>query len=86
MVLISTFLITNGVDHFFIFFEHVCAISCEIATIPPLVYSFQRTTKSPGPYILNNSKENVRDYFKQTHNLIIKQPSEIGAIFYNIGV
>ena len=44
MVLISTFLITNGVDHFFIFFEQVCAISCEIATIPPLVYNFQRTT------------------------------------------
>lgn len=67
MVLISTFLITNGVDHFFIFFEHACAISCEIATIPPLVYSFQRTTKSPGPYILNNSKENVRETILSKH-------------------
>lgn len=43
MVSISVFLITNGVEHLFMIFEHMCAISCEITRaiiIPLLVYNF----------------------------------------------
>lgn len=67
MVLISISQITNGVEHLFMFFEHMCIISCEIVVVvvivvtPPLVYNLLC----------------VRNYFKHIHHLIIKQFNEV---------